>query len=180
MALRRALLVLITMLVAAGGVNRTLLQRLLGRWAFALAFRREVFAGLDVSWTAATTLPPNRRCRVNGALLDELFLVTGLALLRETNLRAEPCERLDATDASPSGAGGCVTPITRETWLTLYKLAEEKGGQVRHDWKGDEPPSSMCDGLAAAAALASQLNCATLFSHRFFFFSKQAHQSPGT
>ena len=44
--------------------------------AFVLAFRREVFAGLGVSYTAATTLPPSRR-RVNGALLDELALVTG-------------------------------------------------------------------------------------------------------
>ena len=38
------------------GVNRTLLQRL---WAFALAFLREAFASLDVSCTAAATLPPN-------------------------------------------------------------------------------------------------------------------------
>ena len=36
---RRVSLMLITMLVAAVGVNRTLLQRLLGGWAFALAFR---------------------------------------------------------------------------------------------------------------------------------------------
>ena len=39
------------MLISAVRVNRTLLRRLLGGWAFALAFRREVFAGLDVSHT---------------------------------------------------------------------------------------------------------------------------------
>ena len=69
---------LVTMLISVAGVNRTLLRRLLGGWAFALAFRREVFASLDVSYTAATTLPPSRRCRQIGALLDELQLVTGL------------------------------------------------------------------------------------------------------
>ena len=83
---------LITMLVAATGANRTFLQRLLGGWAFAFAFQREAFACLDVAYSAAVSLAPSRRCRVNGALLDELFLVTGLAPLLETNLRAEPCK----------------------------------------------------------------------------------------
>ena len=46
---------LITMLVAAVGVNRTLLERLLGGCAFALAFRREAFVSFDVSLTAAVT-----------------------------------------------------------------------------------------------------------------------------
>ena len=49
---------------------------------FANAFRREVFASLDVSYIAAATLPPSRRCRVNGALLDELLFVTGLVYSR--------------------------------------------------------------------------------------------------
>ena len=92
---------------------------------------------------------------------------TGLAALLERNLRAEPCEKLYATDASPCGAGGCVPSITREAWLALYELAEEKGEHVRLDWKGDEPPGSMRDGCAAAAPLALQLSWATLFSCRF-------------
>ena len=92
-------------------------------------------------------LPPSRRCRV----------ITGLAPLLETNLRAGPCEKRYATDASPSGAGGCVASITREAWPAFYELAEEKGEHVRLDWKGDEPPSSMRDGRAAAAPLASVL-----------------------
>ena len=72
-------LMLVTVLISAVGVNRTLLRRLLGGWAFALAFRRAVFASRDVSYTAAIALPPSRGCRLNGALLDELVLVTGLA-----------------------------------------------------------------------------------------------------
>ena len=123
---RRVSLVPVTMLISAVGVNRTLLRRLLGGWAFALAFRREVFASLDVSNTAATSLPPSRRFRLNGSLLHELLLVTRLARLLETNLRAEPCETHYATDASPSGAGGCFASVTREDWLALYDLAEEK------------------------------------------------------
>ena len=72
---RRVSLMLVTMLISAVGVNRSLLRRLRERGAF----RREVFASLHVSCTAATPLPPSRRCRLNGALLDEFLLVTGLA-----------------------------------------------------------------------------------------------------
>ena len=154
---RRVSLMLITMLVAATGAHRTLLQRLLGGWAFALAFRREAFACLDVAHSAAASLAPSRRCRVRGALIDELLLITGPAPLLETNLRAEPCEKLYAADASPDGAGGCAASITQDDWLLLYDLAEETEEHVRLDGKGEEAPSNMHDGRAAAARIAMKL-----------------------
>ena len=90
-----------------------------------------------MSYTAATVLHPSRRCRVNGALLDELLLVTGLAPLLQTNLRSDPCETLYAAGASPGGAGGCVAPVTQEAWLALCDLDEENPEHVRLDWKGE-------------------------------------------
>ena len=105
--------------------------------------------------------------RASGAPPDELLLVTGLAPLLETNLRAEPCEKLCATDASPGGAGGCAASITQDSWLALYNLAEEKGEHLHLDWKGEEPPSNMHDGHAAAAPLAMKLYWTTMFSYRF-------------
>ena len=95
---RRLSLLLTTMLIAAVGVNEDALATPLGGWAFAVAFRREVLAGLDVSHTAAATLPPCRGCRVNDAQLDELLLVTGIAPLLQTNLREKTCSKLYATD----------------------------------------------------------------------------------
>ena len=86
------------MLIAAVGVNEDALATPLGRWKFAVAVRREAFAGLDVSHTAAATLRPCRRCGVDGALLDELLLVTGLDPLLQTNLQEKPCSKLYATD----------------------------------------------------------------------------------
>ena len=94
---------------------------------------------------------------MSGALIGELLLITGLALLLETNLRTEPWEKLYATDASPDGAGGCAASITQDDWLALYDLAEEKGEHVRLDRKGEEPRSNMRDGLAAASPRASTL-----------------------
>ena len=164
----RVSLMLITMLVAATGANRTLHQRLFGGWAFALAFWRAANACLDVAHSAAASLAPSRRCRVSGALSDELLLVTGLAPLLDTHLRAEPCEKLHATGASPDGAGGCAASITQKDWLALYDLAEEKEEHVRLDWKGEEPPSKMHDGRALDHAV------------RFPILHGQAHQLPGT
>ena len=85
-------------LVASEGVNRILLQRLLDGRVFALAFRREAFASLDVSYFAAALLPPCRRHSVKCGVLDELLL----ALLLRANFRAEPCDTL----------GGCEAPIS--------------------------------------------------------------------
>ena len=63
-----------TMLIVAVGVNRTLLQPLLGGWASALASRREVFACFDVSNVAAASPPLRTLRQVKGALLDVLWL----------------------------------------------------------------------------------------------------------
>ena len=123
---RRVSLVLIMILVAAAGANRTLLRRLLGGWAFALAFGRQAFACLDVACSAAASLAPTRRCRVSGALLDELLLITGLAPLFETNLRAEPCDKLYAAQDSPDGAGGCPTSV--RTIGSHCVICRRKGG----------------------------------------------------
>ena len=117
---RRVSRMLTTMLTAAVGVNRTLLQRLLGGWAFALTFRREVFACLDVSYTAAATLLPCRRCRVTRRSDSTSFCLSqGLLLCCRRSCGRNLCAQLFATDASPRGAGGCVAPITQKTWDRL-------------------------------------------------------------
>ena len=59
-------------------------------------------------------------------------IVMGLAPWLQTNLRPEPCEKLYAADASPSGAGGCVAPITQRP-CSPSALSEEKGEHVRLD-----------------------------------------------
>ena len=93
--------------------------------------------------------------------------MTGFGPLLEINLRAERCETLYATDASPGGAVGFFASVIREDWLALYDSAEEKGEHVRLDWKGEEPSNNMHDVRSAAAPLALRFNWTTMFSHRF-------------
>ena len=70
---------------------------------------------------------------------------------------------------------GCVLDWScglRRTHHTEGMAREEKGEHVRLDWKGEEPPSNMNDGRAAAAPLALEVDWDSLFSHLFFFKGK--------
>ena len=150
------------MLVASTVVNRTLLQRLLGGCAFALAlpYQREVFACLDVAYTAAATLAPSRRCRVNGA--HRTRSTVGDQLEGRTLREARRYRRISEWRwrmRRVHHARRLARPV---------RLGRRKGEHVRFDWKGEEPPSNMHDVRAAAAPLALMLKWTTLFSHRFF------------
>ena len=82
------------------------MKRLLGAWGFTLSFRRECLSFLDVSFVAEC-LPSRKPCKLSGALLDELVLVSVLAPLFSAKLSAPPLSELFAFDASEARAGGC-------------------------------------------------------------------------
>ena len=109
------------------GVSGRQLQRLLGAWNFAAAFRREALACLGVCFQASAKLPPSKPCRLTGAALDVLLAIACIAPLLEGNLRAAPCDRLYCTDASLLNGGTCPAPVGREQWMQLYSLIEERG-----------------------------------------------------
>ena len=94
----------------------------------------EALSVLDVAFVAAECFPPRRRCAVESALLDELLVTTFLASLLDAGLWAQPHLQLFATDASPSGAGACSTPVSLELWNRLDDFSDDKGCSVRLDW----------------------------------------------
>ena len=106
------------------------------------------------------------------------FVTSGCSFIGE-KFAAEPCETLYATDASPSGAGGCFASIAREDWLALYYVGRARGGKLSMlDWKDEEPLSNMHDVRAAVAPLALKLKWTTLFSYRFFCGTGEPDQPP--
>ena len=149
---RRVSLMLITVLVAAVGVNRTLLRRLLEGWAF---------ARLDVSYTATATLPPSRRCRVNGALLNELLFVAWLVFLLETYLRAELARSSTLQTPHQMVLAGAPRPSRRRIGSPSTSWPKKRRTRPLY-WKGEEPPSNMHGGRAAVAPLALEMNWATI------------------
>ena len=115
-------------------------------WAFAVALRREVLA---TSNTAAATLPPSRRCRVNGALLDELLLVTGRA---NELLSLFPAWR----------------PSHRLRGLPCTKCPRRKENTCALIGKAKNHRATCTMDLQPLHLLALKLNWATLFSYRLF------------
>ena len=77
-----------------------------GRLVFAAAFRRPLLAAMEEIFVfmhgAGGTRVPNVRA------YDEVVAMVALLPLAFTNVRAPICQRIFATDASPTGAGSCV------------------------------------------------------------------------
>ena len=103
-------------------------------------------------------------CAVEGASQDELLVTT---FLLDADLRAQPHLQLFATDASPSGAGACSTPVSLELWTCLYDFSDEKGCSVRLDWDMSSMHSpELPDSRAAVAGLVVDLPWVESFSFR--------------
>ena len=104
-------------------------------------------------------------CRRRHELLVTAFLASPLL---DADLRAQPHLLLFATDASPSGAGACSTPVSLELWTRLYDFSDEKGCSVRLDWDmNSTPPPELRDSRAAVAGLVVDLPSVESFSYRF-------------
>ena len=73
--------------------------------------------------------------------------------------------RSSTLQASPEGAGGCAA--SHAGGLGRPVRFGRRNGRARLDWKGEEPPSNMHDGRAAASPIAMKLSWMMLFSYRF-------------
>ena len=134
-------------------------QRLLGGWAFALAFRQLAFDSLDVSNVAAASLPPRRPCPVGGALLGELLLhrtcfFTGSKLARQT-LWHPLCH----------GCFSKCSPRVRGTVArSMRHGCSKRKTFVRLEWHEPEPPSETCDFATRNTSMSQNWRVSSAFS----------------
>ena len=151
---RRVSLMIITMLVAAVGVNRTLLQRLLGG------------LGIRPCLSARSVPHCSHHLASKRALLDEIVLVTGLGPFLETNLRAEPLRKASRYGVSE--------------WRWRLRRVHHTAGLarlVRLD-RGEKENTRALIGKARNSVRDAQPLRHHVVSFRFF--RRQAHQSLGT
>ena len=172
----RTSLTCVTLTGAVLGVTRTSLQQLLGARNFALSFRREALRRLDVAFlrrSDASHAPSHSSYQRSTG--NDLLLVCGMGPLLQADLRASPRLELFATDASPSGAGACVAPVTSALWRTLYNLAEEQGEHVRLSWGGSSPPVELTPSRCAHVPRSS-LPPIGLCTFGYRFRAPRSHQ----
>ena len=70
-------------------------------------FRRPALCVLDSAFADAALVPADQVVRLSSRARNELFALSVLGPLLQTDLRASWCPRLFCMDASPSGAGLC-------------------------------------------------------------------------
>ncbi len=86
---------------------------LVGRLIFAGAFRRPLLAALEEIFVMFQKSPRGRI--PSSRVVDEVISMLFLLPLSFTNIRAQICPDLHATDASPTGAGSCVAKQLKRT-----------------------------------------------------------------
>ena len=130
---RRAELAMVSLDVAAlGWCSRGLRRQLVGLWVHPILYRRELLCVMDglfcgLAGSSEDCAGEGSVAQMTGAQRDELALLSVLAPLMETNLRAQVCPQLYTCDASPDGAGGTVTGLGGSVALELWRHRERRG-----------------------------------------------------
>ena len=130
---RRAELAMTSLDVAAlGWSSRGLRRQLVGLWVHPILYRRELLCVLDGLFGGLAGPSEDREgegsvTQMSGAQRDELALLSVLAPLMETNLRAAVQPQLYTCDASPDGAGGTVTGLSEQVARELWRHRERRG-----------------------------------------------------
>ena len=114
-------------LLNPGVVDEKILEATLGLWAYCAQFRRPMFSFLYELYRQ--TSPDHPRCpfKLTAGARNELLILTCLAPLCITDLKALPEEALFCVDASPSGAGACRAQIPRDLSRELWRRSDKLG-----------------------------------------------------
>ena len=121
-------------------ITKAMFHRLLGSWVYVIGFRKEVLAVIECCYSHLYRMPESGRFELPGRVVDELLMLVFLGPLLHVYLKDEPVsfhdavhgggnakgrgaagrQELDAnfaTDAAGDGGlGGCIAPVSRESW----------------------------------------------------------------
>lgn len=104
------------------------MERFVGKWEFAPFFKTGArsLLGATYEWITAAKRSKKRKLFLWDSVRDELCLACLLVPSLEINLRAPWCERLEASDASPGGAGRACIWLPEETISLACRTCDSK------------------------------------------------------
>jgi len=123
-------------------VDRKVLQIYSGKMVHLFQFRRCLFAGMEVIFTAIAQGP--RKCLVTKELVDETLMLEGLLPVAMFNLKAAVDPVVTASDASETGGGLCfasrltMAGIQEAESLLEGRPLEEEKREVPEEISGEE------------------------------------------
>ena len=104
---------------------------ILGCWVHALLFRRPIFSILDAVFKEGQGLGKHDVFCLSRQALNELQLLTVMAPMAHSDLRAQHSEFLFRTDASPWGGAVCKAKVGAAVAQELWRHCEQKGFYTR-------------------------------------------------
>lgn len=130
---------------------------ILGCWVHALLFRRPIFSILDAVFKEGQGLGKHDVFCLSRQALNELQLLTVMAPMAHSDLRAQHSEFLFRTDASPWGGAVCKAKVGAAVAQELWRHCEQKGFYTRLE----SPISSILSEKGLD-------HCGNLFGHSDF------------
>ena len=125
---RIALLSLISLaIVRVGTCTRQILSVVVGCWVHVLLFRRVLFSVIDALFNEGLDRPPSQIFCLSRKALNELQTLAILGPTAQTDIRAEFCPYVFATDASPSGGAVCKAWLWPKACQEIWRHTEQKG-----------------------------------------------------
>ena len=155
----RHLVVASRQLLELRGVNRKLLQRLVGLFVHPFMYRRECMAVFQETYKAIKKLPKSKLSSLPQKCQEEVLWATLLLPFAHSCVRWPVSTVISATDATPTHAGRAVAKVPSKLADLCYRFAVHKGEAVRLDWACGrlQPSSSM---VQAPEDLEEVLLCA--------------------
>ncbi len=148
----------------------TSLDCALGSLVHPFSHRPELNSVLHRVYKWKTSLEPGRVYKMPGNIRDELHVAVLYLSLCDVSVRAPAEDVLRATDATPSGFGGCAADCPPKLMRALHRLDRHRGEHVRLDWADTNAPwlpSCVPKADAATNALFEQLAWKVTTSGRF-------------
>eukprot|EP00438_Fugacium_kawagutii_P021739 Skav206696 [mRNA] locus=scaffold99:17529:21803:+ [translate_table: standard] len=113
--------------VNQGTCTPKLLSVLVGCWIHVLMFRRALFAVFDQVFKESQGVQGNNTFCLSRKARSELQLISCLAPLAQSNMRASYASKLYSTDASPEGGAITFTDISSSMCQELWRHTEQRG-----------------------------------------------------
>ena len=114
-----------------GSCTPELLDSLLGCWIHVLLFRRPLFCIIDGLFGEGKGYGRTRVFRLSQKARNELFLLSVLGGLAQSDLRAQYHDSLFALDASPWGGAVCSAAVGAQASAELWRYGEQRGYYTR-------------------------------------------------
>ena len=142
-----------------GSATKAVLRSMVGSLVHPFMHRRCLMSILSSTFHFIENMSPTQECALPADVVDELLMSFLWLPFAYTNIRAETCTTVSATDATNVRGGACRALIPGQLARSLFRRGEQRGEHGKLRWSDLEvemlptlmrPPSADVDALVEA------------------------------